>query len=71
MHLLFAADDLAQFAALRRAFDPSGRLNPRKVLPLGKGCGEARPRPGTPGMRGLAGLAVASGPEGGEAPWWI
>jgi glycolate oxidase len=42
MHLLFAADDLAQFARLRAAFDPSGRLNPKKILPLGKGCGEGR-----------------------------
>ena len=42
MGLLFSADDLALFARLRQAFDPSGRLNPRKILPLGKGCGEAR-----------------------------
>jgi glycolate oxidase len=45
MGLLFSAADLAQFARLRRAFDPDGRLNPRKILPLGKGCGEVRALP--------------------------
>ncbi len=71
MTLLFSPDDLAQFAALRRAFNPSGRLNPRKVLPLGKGCGEARALPGTRG----AGARVSGGnpgapmPDGVEAPW--
>ncbi|MEP7028263.1 MAG: FAD-linked oxidase C-terminal domain-containing protein [Candidatus Eisenbacteria bacterium] len=63
MHLLFSADDLAQFAAMRRAFNPSGRLNPRKVLPLGKGCGEARALPG--GRRS----APAALSDGVEAPW--
>ncbi len=43
MGLLFSADDLAQFAALRAAFNPSGRLNPRKILPTGHGCGEVDP----------------------------
>jgi glycolate oxidase len=40
MGLCFGADDLATFAALRRAFDPTGRLNPQKILPTGSRCGE-------------------------------
>ena len=66
MHLLFSEHDLAQFAALRRAFDPAGRLNPKKVLPLGKGCGEARGLQALPGMRG--GMA-GSAQDLGEGPW--
>jgi glycolate oxidase len=38
--LLFSPDDLAALAALRRVFDPDGRMNPGKVLPSGKACGE-------------------------------
>ena len=46
MPLVFSADDLDAQARLRDAFDPSGRANPRKVLPRGSRCGElpARPR---------------------------
>jgi len=66
MHLLFSERDLAQFAALRRAFDPAGRLNPKKVLPLGKGCGEARGLNALPGMRGRQ---AGSAQDLGEGPW--
>ena len=40
MPLVFSADDLAAQACLRAAFDPGGRMNPRKVLPDGARCGE-------------------------------
>jgi glycolate oxidase len=40
MPLIFSADDLDAQARLRDAFDPSGRANPRKVLPRGSRCGE-------------------------------
>ena len=40
MPLVFSADDLDAQARLRDAFDPSGRANPRKVLPRGSRCGE-------------------------------
>jgi len=65
MGLLFAPEDLALFARFRRAFDPTGRLNPRKMLPLAKGCGEAR------SLKGLAraGAAFAGVPYNDEAPW--
>jgi glycolate oxidase len=40
MPLVFSADDLAAQACVRSAFDPLGRMNPRKVLPDGARCGE-------------------------------
>ena len=40
MPLIYSPDDLDAQARLRDAFDPSGRANPRKVLPRGSRCGE-------------------------------
>jgi glycolate oxidase len=40
MPLVFSEDDLRAQACLRAAFDPDGRMNPRKVLPDGARCGE-------------------------------
>ena len=40
MPMIFTAEDLAAQASARQAFDPEGRLNPGKVLPLGSRCGE-------------------------------
>jgi glycolate oxidase len=40
MPLVFSEDDLRAQACLRAAFDPEGRMNPRKVLPDGARCGE-------------------------------
>ena len=40
MPLVFTADDLAAQACVRSAFDPSGRMNPTKVLPDGARCGD-------------------------------
>jgi FAD/FMN-containing dehydrogenase len=40
MPLVFGPDDLDLQARVRDAFDPSGRANPRKVLPSGSRCGE-------------------------------
>ena len=40
MPLVFSAEDLAAQACVRTAFDPVGRMNPRKVLPDGARCGE-------------------------------
>jgi glycolate oxidase len=40
MPLQFWPDDLDAQAKLRCAFDPHGRANPDKVLPLGASCGE-------------------------------
>ncbi len=40
MPLTFSAVDLEAQACAREAFDPEGRMNPAKVLPLGSRCGE-------------------------------
>jgi glycolate dehydrogenase FAD-linked subunit len=40
MPLVFSADDLDIQACVRAAFDPDGRMNPRKVLPDGARCGD-------------------------------
>ncbi|HTG46395.1 MAG TPA: FAD-linked oxidase C-terminal domain-containing protein [Actinomycetota bacterium] len=40
MPLVFSQDDLDAQACLRAAFDPEGRMNPRKVLPDGARCGD-------------------------------
>ncbi len=45
MPLMFTPEDLDLMQRVRAAFNPSGRLNPGKVLPLGKACGEIRVQP--------------------------
>ncbi len=45
MPLMFTEADLELMRKVRAAFNPVGRLNPGKVLPLGKGCGETRLQP--------------------------
>jgi glycolate oxidase len=42
MPLLFSEADLTLMRCVREAFNPLGLLNPGKVLPSGKGCGEIR-----------------------------
>lgn len=45
MPLMFTQADLDLMRRVRNAFNPTGRLNPGKVFPFGKGCGEVRVRP--------------------------
>ncbi|MFZ0063045.1 MAG: FAD-linked oxidase C-terminal domain-containing protein [Pyrinomonadaceae bacterium] len=40
--LIFSDDDMDVMLRVRRAFDPDGLCNPGKIIPLLKGCGEAR-----------------------------
>jgi FAD/FMN-containing dehydrogenase len=40
--LIFSEDDMAAMLQVRSAFDPSGLCNPGKIIPLPRGCGEAR-----------------------------
>ncbi|MDX6445952.1 MAG: glycolate oxidase [Blastocatellia bacterium] len=40
--LIFSDDDMDAMLAVRAAFDPSGLCNPGKIIPLPRGCGEAR-----------------------------
>jgi glycolate oxidase len=39
---IFSPDDMAAFAELRTVFDPSGLLNPCKLLPMGASCADIR-----------------------------
>ena len=55
MPLLFSEADLALMQRVRDALNPAGLLNPGKIFPTGKGCGEIRVRPmpvtsATPGI---------------------
>jgi len=44
MPLLFSEDDFALMRRIHDAFNPDALLNPGKIFPLGKGCGEIRIR---------------------------
>jgi glycolate oxidase len=43
MPKMFSPDTLDMMRALKDLFDPTGRLNPGKALPTGRGCLEIRP----------------------------
>jgi glycolate oxidase len=45
MPLMFSDADLDLMAGVRGVFNPTGLLNPDKIIPLGKGCGELRVQP--------------------------
>jgi glycolate oxidase len=45
MPLLFTDADFDAMLKVRSVFNPSGLLNPDKVIPLGKSCGELQVRP--------------------------
>lgn len=45
MPLMFSDADFDLMRRMRGAFNPDGRLNPGKILPLGKSCGEIRVMP--------------------------
>ena len=40
--LIFSEDDMNAMLRVRAAFDPSGLCNPGKIIPMPRGCGEAR-----------------------------
>jgi glycolate oxidase len=45
MPLMFADADLELMRGVRGVFNPTGLLNPDKIIPMGKGCGEIRVQP--------------------------
>ena len=47
MPLLFTENDLALMRRVRDVFNPAGLLNPGKIFPTSKGCGEIYVRPQT------------------------
>jgi glycolate oxidase len=49
MPLLFSEADLALMRRVRDAFNPTGLLNPGKIFPGAKGCGEIHARPAPAG----------------------
>ncbi len=51
MSLMFTPTDLDLMLRVRAAFNPTGLLNPGKLFPFGKGCGEIRSRPETSAAR--------------------
>jgi glycolate oxidase subunit GlcD len=73
--LIFSEDDMDAMLRVRAAFDPSGLCNPGKIIPLPRGCGEARAvatvAMSEPGLVGVAnespGLPSFSSPQQGEA----
>jgi glycolate oxidase subunit GlcD len=54
--LIFSEDDMDTMLRVRAAFDPLGLCNPGKIIPMLRGCGEARavagPGDGETGRRG-------------------
>ncbi len=57
--LIFSEDDLDTMLRVRAAFDPSGLCNPGKIIPMPRGCGEARAvakLEASPSQRGAASL---------------
>ena len=40
--LIFSDNDMQAMLSIRAAFDPSGLMNPGKIIPMLRGCGEAR-----------------------------
>jgi len=51
MPLVFSDDDFALMRRVHDAFNPNSSLNPGKIFPLGKGCGEIRVRSPKPSTR--------------------
>lgn len=50
MPLIFSDDDLEMMRKLKAVFNPQGRLNPGKLLPTSKMCGEVRAQFNTGGV---------------------
>ena len=63
---LFSANDLAAMASVRDVFNPTGCLNPGKLLPSSKSCGELRLAP-TRNTSSTSGTTGASSSKQAEA----
>ena len=60
--LVFSDEDMRAMLSVRAAFDPSGLCNPGKIIPVLKGCGEARAVAEV--KRAARGAADVNGPDG-------
>ena len=54
--LIFSEKDMETMLLVRAAFDPSGLMNPGKIIPTLRGCGEARAIAGFNGKDGTSAL---------------
>ena len=54
MPLLFSDADFDLMRRVHDAFNPDASLNPGKIFPLSKGCGEIRVRPQSSSRPGAA-----------------
>jgi glycolate oxidase subunit GlcD len=78
--LIFSEDDMDTMLRVRAAFDPSGLCNPGKIIPMPRGCGEARAvatqtvteplagASGFPRTKPLDPVAAAAGPDSRSKP---
>jgi glycolate oxidase subunit GlcD len=71
LSLIFSEADMETMLRVRTAFDPTGLINPGKIIPLLRGCGEARALAGEnrrsgEGEKGRKGDAGTGGRGDGE-----
>jgi glycolate oxidase subunit GlcD len=70
--LIFSDNDMQAMLSVRAAFDPTGLMNPGKIIPLLRGCGEARavvdPGASKSGQSGLTAPPSAAKNESNGAP---
>ncbi len=61
--LIFSEKDMETMLLVRAAFDPSGLMNPGKIIPVLRGCGEARAVASTDGKRESSASSGSLGPR--------
>jgi glycolate oxidase subunit GlcD len=62
LSLIFSEDDMDAMLSVRAAFDPDGLCNPGKIIPMLRGCGEAR------GMPNGQSAKLPASPANGSTP---
>ena len=60
--LVFSEDDMDAMLRVRAAFDPDGLCNPGKIIPMLRGCGEARAVLSEPGAVATGSVKLLSEP---------
>ena len=61
--LIFSEKDMETMLLVRAAFDPSGLMNPGKIIPVLRGCGEARAISTADSMNNLSASSDLLGPR--------
>jgi FAD/FMN-containing dehydrogenase len=61
--LIFSEKDMETMLQVRSAFDPSGLMNPGKIIPILRGCGEARAVAGMDWQNDLSASSDLLGPD--------